>query len=105
MSTVAFELGAATWNPEHVREVLANEDRSTITMNLDDKVALFVQRNDTPIRWGDTRELINTTWELYVIYWCEETTSCSLTAPTTPRCMRRSRPRSRVMTSRSCMGT
>lgn len=72
MSTVAYEIGTATWDAERVRQALTREDRSTITINDEDQVALFVQRNDTPIRWGDTHELINTAWELYVVYWCGE---------------------------------
>jgi superfamily II DNA or RNA helicase len=72
MSTVAYEVGTATWDAERLRQALTRDDRSTITINDGDHVALFVQRNDTAIRWGDTQELINTAWELYVVYWCDE---------------------------------
>jgi superfamily II DNA or RNA helicase len=72
MSTVAFDIGDANWNAERVIEALTAENRSTITINRDDQVALFIQRNDTKIRWGETHELIDTTWELFVIYWCDE---------------------------------
>lgn len=72
MSTVTFDIGTATWNAERIITALTAENRSTITVNRDDQVVLFIQRNDAKVRWGDTRELIDTTWDLYVIYWCEE---------------------------------
>lgn len=72
MSMVAFEIGGARWDAQRVLDALARDDRSELSLNSDDRVVVYVQRNDTPIRWGETRELINTTWELYVLYWCEE---------------------------------
>jgi hypothetical protein len=72
MSTVAFDLGTATWNAERIIKALTSEKRSTVTVNRDDQVALFVERHDSKIAWGETHELIDTTWDLYLIYWCKE---------------------------------
>lgn len=72
MSTVVFDVRGAAWNADDVRRALTRDNRSTISINADDQVAIFVERDDTSIRWGDTRELINTSWQLYVIYWCND---------------------------------
>lgn len=73
MSTVVYRTGRVDWEPEGVREVV-QEARlySGPTLNRGRNVVLFVTREREPVPWGDIRDVYNTVWDLYLLYWDAE---------------------------------
>ncbi|OIN57168.1 hypothetical protein BLX24_21575 [Arsenicibacter rosenii] len=76
LSTVIFDNYSQKWNPSNFRKGL--EDKDSITeiyedLNTQDKVLVFITERKTYIDWGNIKDIGNTTWDLYVVYWDTKT--------------------------------
>lgn len=73
MSTVVYRTGRDDWAPEGVREVVGEARLYTgPTLNRGRNVMLFVTRELEPVPWGDIRDVQNTIWDLYLLFWDQE---------------------------------
>lgn len=72
MSTVVFRTTSTSWYPEAIEEVIgAGRLHGKPAVNHTERVAVFVTREQSEVDWGDVRELVNVTWELFVVHWDE----------------------------------
>lgn len=75
-STVIFENHTKKWLPFKFRDGL--EDKESINeifedISSTDNVLVFIIERKTYIDWGNIRDIGNTNWDLFVIYWDVET--------------------------------
>jgi len=72
MSTVVYKTNNTRWKPEDISKVV-KESRLFIdpTVNQQEKVVFFVTCEKEPIPWGNFKDIRNTIWDLYLIYWDE----------------------------------
>jgi superfamily II DNA or RNA helicase len=72
MSTVVFRTTGTSWHPEIIEEAIgAGRLYGQPAVNHTARVAVFVTREQSEVDWGDIRDLINVTWELFVVHWDE----------------------------------
>ena len=75
MSTVVYRTGphpAESWNPEHITDVIDAEDMlEAPAINAKARVAVFITQNRDNVDWGAVRDLVEVTWDLYVLHWNE----------------------------------
>jgi superfamily II DNA or RNA helicase len=73
MSTVAFRTSCEMWQPDKIREVIPeNRIHLEPTVSPSYNVAIFVTRELEPVPWGTVRDIQNTTWHMYLLYWDRE---------------------------------
>jgi hypothetical protein len=73
MSTVVYRTKTPVWRPELVLDVVPDSRLHGEPMvNHKARVLAFVTREIEPITWGDIREISNTIWDLYLVYWDAE---------------------------------
>lgn len=76
MSTVVYKVpGDDDWSPEAILDMFPEDHLLTvpIAINLRDGVAWFVVETRTEVRWADLRTVEEVTYDLYVLYWNEDT--------------------------------
>lgn len=70
MSTVVYRTKCDDWNPDaiaaYVGDVRLHGEPS---VNSQERVAIFVTREVEAVTWGDIREIVNTVWDVYLLYW------------------------------------
>lgn len=73
LSTVVYRTACDEWRPDLIEDFVG-EDRlyAGPFVNQKARIALFVTRELEEVRWGEVRELINTTWDIYMLHWDEE---------------------------------
>ncbi|WP_020480806.1 hypothetical protein, partial [Myxococcus xanthus] len=72
MSAVVYRTSTDQWYPERAVSAMgAAEVHAGPTVNVRDKVLLFVTREQEDVPWGAVRQLRNTTWHLYLLHWDE----------------------------------
>jgi len=70
MSTVVYRTNCRKWTPHKLVDAVAKEDLlSGPAINAAKNVAFIVTRELSEIEWGSVRQFINTSYELYVLYW------------------------------------
>lgn len=73
MSTVVFKTTCEEWAPSAITDLVPNESLYVGPAWSDEhKVALYITRDFEAVPWGDIRDLQNLTWNLYLLYWDEE---------------------------------
>jgi superfamily II DNA or RNA helicase len=72
LSTVVYRTDCDDWLPHLIPETLG-EDRlhGVPSINHAEKVAVFVTRELADVKWGDLREIVDSIWDLYIVYWDE----------------------------------
>lgn len=72
MSTVVYWTRCASWKPEEAASILKNlYDQPALHPK--QRVAVLVTKEQTPVVWGDVRQLCNTQYDLYLLHWDEQT--------------------------------
>jgi hypothetical protein len=70
MSTVIYRTDCLDWQILPLQRLAEKMGMyGSLAVNQPAKVALFVVKNIEGVDWGDVRELANTIWHLYVVYW------------------------------------
>lgn len=69
MSTVIYQAQSGKWDPEAILDVIKpSRLYAGPSVHHQEKVALFITREEGPITWGSVRDLRNTTWDLYLLH-------------------------------------
>lgn len=71
MSTVVYRTQCADWDPDGILTVHPEETllSQPLPVNHAAKVAWFVVKTETPVRWGDLPVIEEVSYELFVVYW------------------------------------
>lgn len=70
MSTVAYRTLCENWRPDRIADYVGEDVLvGDVSVNHEEHVAIFVTRELYPVEWGDVRELTNTVWDVYLLYW------------------------------------
>ena len=71
MSTVVYRTHCEDWNPEAILDAYPEETllSTPLPINHAARVAWFVVKSVTPVRWGDLPEVEEVSYGLFVIYW------------------------------------
>lgn len=71
MSTVVYRTKIESWNPEGVYKVHPEEKLLTVpvALNVAARVAWFVTKRETQVRWGNLQAVQEVSYDLYVLYW------------------------------------
>jgi len=73
MSAVAYKTECAQWNPLKVEDAIPGARlHAGPIINPQANLAIFVTRDETPIRWGAVKQIQDVAWNLYVLHWNEE---------------------------------
>ncbi len=72
MSTVIYQVTKTKWSPKNFVQALPKDVEVIHDINSQKNVLVFVTKSKTPIEWGKIKELSNTIWDLYVVYWDSE---------------------------------
>lgn len=72
MSAVVYPTSCEQWSPMAVLDAVAPTRLHTgPVVNPAANVAIFITRDEEPIRWGEVRQLQNVEWNLHVLHWNE----------------------------------
>lgn len=70
MSTVIYRTSCLDWQILPLQRLAEKMGLyGSLSVNERAKVALFVVRNNDQVDWGEIRDLANTIWNLYILYW------------------------------------
>jgi len=73
MSAVAYKTNCVQWNPLEIEDVIAGARlHAGPIINPQANLAIFVTRDETPVRWGAVKQIQDVAWNLYVLHWNEE---------------------------------
>jgi superfamily II DNA or RNA helicase len=73
MSTVVYRTNCEDWRPGAAESLFSGEQLcAKPAINQQKRVMLFITREREPVVWGDIKELVNLTWDLYLVHWDEE---------------------------------
>lgn len=72
MSTVVYKTVCENWKPDAVWDLLTNTDLLVEpTVNLTERVLLFITYEEIPVTWGETKSVQNIVHNLYLVHWDE----------------------------------
>lgn len=72
MSAVVYRTNCEQWSPMAVLDAVPPTKMHTgPVVNPAANVAIFITRDEEPIRWGEVRQLQNVEWNLHVLHWNE----------------------------------
>lgn len=70
MSTVIYQTNCLDWQILPLQRLAEKMGLyGSLSVNERAKVALFIVRNHEQVDWGEIRDLANTIWDLYILYW------------------------------------
>lgn len=70
MSTVAFRTHCDAWRPDTIAAAVGPERlHGDVSVNQQDRTAIFVTRELQPVSWGEIREIANIIWDVYLVHW------------------------------------
>ena len=70
MSTMIYRTNCLEWQILPLQRLAEKMGMyGSLAVNQPAKVALFVVRKIESVEWGDVRELANTIWDIYIVYW------------------------------------
>jgi superfamily II DNA or RNA helicase len=73
MSAVAYKTDCAQWNPLKIEDAIPGARlHAGPVINPQANLAIFVTRDETPVRWGAVKQIQDVAWNLYVLHWNEE---------------------------------
>ncbi|NWL79565.1 helicase [Pseudomonas taiwanensis] len=73
MSAVTYRTACEQWDPLKILEAVAGARlHAGPVVNPQSNVAIFVTRDEEPIRWGEVKQIQNIEWNLHVLHWNEE---------------------------------
>jgi superfamily II DNA or RNA helicase len=73
MSAVAYRTNCEQWDPLKITdEVSGTRLHAGPVVNPDSNIAIFITRDEEPIRWGEVKQIQNVEWNLHVLHWNEQ---------------------------------
>lgn len=73
MSAVVYRTTCEEWSPMKVADVIDGAAlHAGPVVNPDYRLAVFVTRDDEPVRWGAVKQIQDVEWNLHVLHWNEE---------------------------------
>jgi superfamily II DNA or RNA helicase len=70
MSTVVYQTDCDEWKPYNAFEGLPPFSLNAgPTVNEGERLAIFVTREDLPVRWSSVREITDVEWNLFLVHW------------------------------------
>ncbi len=70
MSTVVYRTDCNEWRPQNIDEAIPFTSIFTgPALNDEKRLAVFVTRDELPIRWSSTKVVVDVEWNLYLIHW------------------------------------
>jgi superfamily II DNA or RNA helicase len=73
MSAVVYRTNCEQWSPMAVLDAVKPTRLHTgPVVNPTANIAIFITRDEEPIRWGEVRQIQNVEWNLHVLHWNEE---------------------------------
>lgn len=73
MSAVVYRTDCEQWSPTAIYDAVpAARLHTGPVINPAAALAIFITRDEEPIRWGEVRQLENVQWNLHVLHWNEE---------------------------------
>jgi superfamily II DNA or RNA helicase len=73
MSTVAYRTTCGDWRPDAIAAAVGPDRlHGEVSINQQDRTAIFVTRVLEPVSWGEIREIANIIWDVYLVHWDKE---------------------------------
>ncbi len=73
MSAVAYKTDCERWNPLKIEDAIPGPRlHAGPVINPEANLAIFVTRDETPVRWGAVKQIQDVEWNLYVLHWNEQ---------------------------------
>lgn len=73
MSAVAYKTSCEQWAPHKIEEAISGTRLHTgPVINPYANLAIFITKDEAPVRWGAVKQIQNVEWNLYVLHWNEE---------------------------------
>lgn len=74
MNTIVYRTECDEWRPQEIEAALPLASvQAGPVINDEERIAIFVTREDIPVRWSSTKEVTNVEWNLFMIHWDSET--------------------------------
>jgi superfamily II DNA or RNA helicase len=74
MNTIVYRTECNEWNPQEIERALPFASvQAGPVINDEERIAIFVTREDIPVRWSSTKEVTNVEWNLFMVHWDSET--------------------------------
>jgi superfamily II DNA or RNA helicase len=73
MSAVVYRTTCDEWSPMKVADVIqGGRLHAGPVINPEYRLAIFVTRDDEPVRWGAVKQIQDVEWNLHILHWNEE---------------------------------
>jgi len=73
MSAVVYRTTCDEWSPMKVADVITGATlHAGPVVNPEFRLAVFVTRDDEPVRWGAVKQIQDVEWNLHILHWSEE---------------------------------
>lgn len=73
MSAVVYRTNCDEWSPMKVADVVPGARlHAGPVVNPEHRLAIFVTRDDEPVRWGAVKQIQDIEWNLHILHWNEE---------------------------------
>ena len=70
MSTVVYRTYCEEWRPQDIGEAIPYVNiYSGPVINEVKRLAVFITRDESYVRWSSTKEILDVEWNLYLVYW------------------------------------
>lgn len=73
MSAVVYRTTCEEWEPMKIQDVIDGAQLyAGPVINPEHRLAIFVTRDEEPVRWGSVKQIQDVEWNLYVVHWDED---------------------------------
>ena len=73
MSTVVYRTNCEEWRPQNIDEAIPFASiHSGPVINDAERLAVFITRDESYVRWSSTKEVVDVEWNLYLVHWEQE---------------------------------
>lgn len=74
MNTVIYKTDCDEWRPQEIESVFPlGVIQAGPIINDEHRLALFVTREEAPVRWSNSKEVTDIEWNLFMVHWDHET--------------------------------
>lgn len=74
MSTVVYKTDCEEWRPHEIDQAMPlGVVHTGPIINETERIAIFVTREEIPVRWSTMKEVTDTEWNLFMIHWDPDT--------------------------------
>lgn len=74
MSTVIYRTSCEEWRPHDIENALPiGTVQAGPIINEENRLAIFVTRDELPVRWSSSKEIRDVEWNLFLVHWDAET--------------------------------